>query len=89
MAACHYPIFADYVFCVVHTEGIWNVWTTTGDDRDAGTSTQVIVTLCGDKAESSPRLLENGDSDTPFQPTQTDCFKVGLIKQQFKDIVIN
>ena len=65
---------------LIFVEGRWQVWTTTGEQKDAGTLETVVVVLCGNKQESKPYPLVSEDNDKPFRSGETDQFLVSTIQ---------
>ncbi|XP_064626993.1 lipoxygenase homology domain-containing protein 1-like isoform X2 [Lineus longissimus] len=57
------------------TRGKWKIFITTGDAEDAGTTSQVSITIYGDRGNSGPIPLGDGDGET-FQSGHIDEFEV-------------
>ena len=60
------------------TEGVWNIWTTTGPDPEhCSTTLDVGLVLCGENGESKPELLRPPVKGKVFQPGAEEHFQVG------------
>jgi hypothetical protein len=63
-------------FCVLNTEGMWNVSLTTADVDDAWTEgNEVVLVLCGEKCESALHPLGVNDKSA-FRPGHASTFVV-------------
>ena len=67
--------------CFRSSEGSWLVTTWTGS---AGTSSDVVVVLCGREGESDPLPLSEvvSENQTVLQADQQDTFKVWLLAME-------
>ena len=66
------------MFLVV-TEGVWDVWVTTGSDDNHGMNSGVLLTICGSDGETEAMLLKPPEGAAkPFQRGAEDRFVVRI-----------